>query len=134
MEMPKLYSGQIAASKDKSNLGLFGWGSSLELNTKRLGNSPSFPSVTYSALSNKQFRSYRFLRIDFAAEFCFWTEQWLNGTELLGLRLTESPEVLNTITVDNSLSFLMVHNVAPNSQRFASYGCQNLDRFAESKF
>jgi hypothetical protein len=46
------FSGQIAASKEKQILGLFGWDSSPELNTKKVGNSPSFPSITYSALSN----------------------------------------------------------------------------------
>jgi hypothetical protein len=43
MEMLKLYSGQIAALKEKSNLGLLRWDSSLELNTKKVYNSPSFP-------------------------------------------------------------------------------------------
>jgi hypothetical protein len=46
--------------------------------------------------------------IDFAIEFCFQTEQRLNGTQLLGLRLAETLEVLNTITVGDSLRFLMV--------------------------
>jgi hypothetical protein len=40
---------QIAASKVKSILGLFGWDSSLEMNPKNLDNSPILPSVTYSA-------------------------------------------------------------------------------------
>jgi hypothetical protein len=31
---------QIAVSKEKSILGLFGWDSSLEMNTKNLDNSP----------------------------------------------------------------------------------------------
>jgi hypothetical protein len=79
-----------------------------------LGNSPSFPSVTYLALSDSGFRSYGILQINFAAEFCFWIEQRLNGTELLGIGLAETPEVLNTITVANSISFMMVHNTAPN--------------------
>jgi hypothetical protein len=30
-------------------MGLFGWDSSPRLNTKNLENSPSFPSVTYTA-------------------------------------------------------------------------------------
>jgi hypothetical protein len=97
-------------------LGLFGWDYSLELNTKKVGSSPIFPWVTYSASSNKQLRCYRILKIDFTAEFCFWTEQWLNGTELLDLGLTETPEVPNTITVGNSLSFLMVFNTSASGQ------------------
>jgi hypothetical protein len=73
------------------------------------------------------------LKIDFAAEFCFWTEQRPNGTELLGLGLTETPEAPNTITVVNSLIFLMVHNMAPNGHQFMSYDCRTLDLSAESK-
>jgi hypothetical protein len=66
------------------NLKLFSWYSSLELNIKKLGNFPSFSSVTYSALSDKWFRSYRILKINFTSEFYFWIEQRLNGTELFG--------------------------------------------------
>jgi hypothetical protein len=56
-------TGQTAATREKLNLGLFGWKSSPELNTKKLKNSPRFPTVTYTALSDKQFRRYRILRI-----------------------------------------------------------------------
>jgi hypothetical protein len=65
-------------------------------------------------LSSKWFRSYRISKIDFAADFCFWTELQLNGTQLLGLGLAKTLKVLNTIMVGNSLSFPMVHNTAPN--------------------
>jgi hypothetical protein len=41
-ELLKLYSGQIAASKEKSNLGLFRWDSSLDLNRKRWDTLPAF--------------------------------------------------------------------------------------------
>jgi hypothetical protein len=71
--------------------------------------------------------------IDVAVEFYFWTEQHLNGTELLGLRLTETLEVPNTIMVGNPLIFPVIYNTAPNGQRFTSYGCQKLNRFAESE-
>jgi hypothetical protein len=47
-----IISVQIAVSKEKSILGLFGWDSSPELNTKTWENSPRFPSVTYSSSSN----------------------------------------------------------------------------------
>jgi hypothetical protein len=47
--------------------------------------------------------------------------------------LIETPEALNTIIVGNSLSFLMVYNMAPNGQRFTSYVYQKLDRSAESE-
>jgi hypothetical protein len=60
--------------------GLFGYSSVPELNTKHMGNSRRFLSVTHTILSAKQFRSYRILKIDFATDFCFWAEQRLNGT------------------------------------------------------
>jgi hypothetical protein len=82
--------------------------------------------------SAKQFRSYQILKIDFAAEFCFWTEQWLNGTQLLGLGLAETLELSNTNTVANSLSFFMVCITAPNGRGFMSYNCRKLNRFVES--
>jgi hypothetical protein len=31
-----------------------------------------------------------FRKPNFAAEFHFWTEQWLNGTQLLGFGMTET--------------------------------------------
>jgi hypothetical protein len=46
--------------------------------------------------------------IDVAAEFYSWTEQWQNGSSISSLRLVETPEVLNTVSKDNSLSFPMV--------------------------
>jgi hypothetical protein len=54
------------------------------------------------------------MKIDFAADFCLWTEQRLNETRLLGIGLAKTLEVPNTITVANSLGFPMVHNTAPN--------------------
>jgi hypothetical protein len=61
-------------------MGLFGYNSVPEMNNKNMGNSPIFLSVTYMILSAKWFRSYRISKIDFTADFCFWAEQWLNGT------------------------------------------------------
>jgi hypothetical protein len=61
-------------------MGLFSYNSILELNTKDMGNSPSFLSITHMIISKKQFRSYIISKIDFAADFCFWVEQRLNGT------------------------------------------------------
>jgi hypothetical protein len=77
-----------------------------------MANYPSFLSVTHTILSAEQFRSYRILKIDFTADFCFWTELRLNGTQLLGLGLAKTLKVLNTIMVGNSLSFPMVYNMA----------------------
>jgi hypothetical protein len=51
----------------------------------------------------------------------------------LGLGLTKTPEVPNTVTVGNSVIFPMVHNTVPNSLRFMSYDCQKLNRSAESE-
>jgi hypothetical protein len=59
----------------------------LELNTKNLGNSPRFLIITH--MSAKRFRSY--------------------GFSISSLGLAETPEVLNTVSVDNSLIFPMVH-------------------------
>jgi hypothetical protein len=47
----------------------------LELNTKNLGNSTSFLTITYMTLSTKQLRKYGILTIDVTTVFCFWTEQ-----------------------------------------------------------
>jgi hypothetical protein len=104
-----------------------------ELNTKNLGNSPSFLSVTHMTLFAKRFGSYGISKINFAAEFYSWIEQRLNGTQLLGLGLAETLDVLNTVTVGNSPIFPMVHNTAPQDHRFMSYDCWKLDRYAESE-
>jgi hypothetical protein len=78
------------------------------LNTKNLGNSTSFLTITHTTLSAKQFRRYGILTIDVAAVFCFWTEQWRNGSSISRLGLAETPEVLNTVSEGNSLNFPMV--------------------------
>jgi hypothetical protein len=80
----------------------------LELNTKNLGNSTSFLTITHMTLSAKRFRKYGILTIDVAAVFCFWTEQRRKGTSISRLGLAETPEVPNTISKGNSLSFPMV--------------------------
>jgi hypothetical protein len=85
-------------------------------------------------LSTKGFGCYDVSKFDFAAEFCFWAEQRPNRTQLLSLGLTKIPEVPNTITVGNYISFLMVHNMAPIGWRFMSYDCWKLDQLAETEF
>jgi hypothetical protein len=70
----------VNSSKETVKTGLFGHNSVPELNTKNMGNSPSFLSVTHTTLSTKRSRSYKILKIDFAADSCFWAEQRLNGT------------------------------------------------------
>jgi hypothetical protein len=80
-----------------------------EFNTKILGNSASLLTITHMTLSAKRFRKYGILTIDVAAVLYFWIEQRRNGSSISRLGLAETPEVLNTISEGNSLSFLMVH-------------------------
>jgi hypothetical protein len=104
----------VNSSKEKAKTGLFAYDSIPELNTKNMGNSPIFLSVTHMTLSAKRFGSYRISKINFVADFCFWTELWLNGTQLLGLGFAETLKVQNTIMVGNTLRFLIVYNTVPN--------------------
>jgi hypothetical protein len=80
----------------------------LELNTKNLGNSPSFLTITHTTLSARWFRGYKILTTDVPAEFFIWSEQWQYGPSISSLGLADTPEVPNTILEDNSLRFLMV--------------------------
>jgi hypothetical protein len=80
-----------------------------ELNTKNLGNSIIFLTITHVTMSARRFISYKILMIDIAAEFCSWTEQRHNGSSIFSLGMAKTQEVLNTISEGNSLSFLMVH-------------------------
>jgi hypothetical protein len=80
-----------------------------ELNTTNLGNSTSFLTITHTTLSTKWFRKYGISTIIVAAEFCSWTEQRYNGSSFSGFGLAETPEVPNTVSKKNSLSFPMVH-------------------------
>jgi hypothetical protein len=91
-------------SKEKVKMELFPMDSIPEMNTKNLGNSPRFLTITHTTLYPKWFRSYGILAIDVAAEFCFWTEQRQNDFSHLGLRLAKTPEAPNTISVGNSLN------------------------------
>jgi hypothetical protein len=84
-----------------------------ELNTKNMGNSTSFLTITHITLSAKRFRKYRILTIDVAVVLYFWTEQRWNGSSISILGLAEILEVPNIISEGNSLSFLMVHLTAP---------------------
>jgi hypothetical protein len=80
----------------------------LELNTKNLGNSTSFLTITHTTMSAKRFRKYGILTIDVAAVFCFWTKQRWNGSSISRLGLAKTPEVPNTVSEGNSLNFPMV--------------------------
>jgi hypothetical protein len=81
----------------------------LELNTKKLGNSPSFLTITHMTMSPRWFRSCGILMIDITAEFCTWTEQRHNRSSISSLGLAKTQEVPNTIFEDNSHKFPMVH-------------------------
>jgi hypothetical protein len=85
----------------------------LELNTKNLGNSTSFLTITHMTLSAEWFRKYGILMIDVIAIFCFWTEQRWNESSISRLGLAETLEVPNTISEGNYLSFPMVHYHTP---------------------
>jgi hypothetical protein len=98
-------------TREKLNLGLFGWDSSLELNTKKLDHSPRFPSITYIDSSDQRFRSYGILHIGKTAEN--WTGQHNNWKP-------------NAIPLGNSLHFFMVPFTTPNGQWLTSYGYQNM--------
>jgi hypothetical protein len=80
-----------------------------ELNTKNLGNSTSFLTITHLPLSTKRFRKYGILTIDVVAVFRFWTEQLRSRSSISILGLAETPEVPNTVSEGNSFSFPMVH-------------------------
>jgi hypothetical protein len=65
----------------------------LELNTKNLGNSTIFLTITHTTLFAKRFRKYRILTTDVSAVFCFWTEQRQNGSSISRLgQNSGSPE------------------------------------------
>jgi hypothetical protein len=81
----------------------------LALTTKNLINSTLFLTITHMTMSAIWFISYGILTIDVAAEFCSWTDQrpkWIFNFS--GLGLAKTPEVLNTVSEGNSLSFPMV--------------------------
>jgi hypothetical protein len=61
---------KVNSNMGKAEMELFPKDSILELNTKNLGNSPSFLTFTHTTLSARWFRSYGILMIDVAAEFC----------------------------------------------------------------
>jgi hypothetical protein len=81
----------------------------LALNTKNLGNSTLFLTITHMTMSAIWFISYGILTIDVADEFCSWTDQRPKPIfNFSGLGLAKTLEVLNTVSEGNSLSFLMV--------------------------
>jgi hypothetical protein len=95
-------------------MGLFGYDFVPEVTTKNMGNSTRFLPATHTTLSTKRFRSYGILKIDFAADFYFWTELQLKGTQPLCLGLAETPEDPNTIRVVSTLRFPINNKTATN--------------------
>jgi hypothetical protein len=121
-------------SKEQAKTEVFPKDSVPELNTKKLGISPKFLCITHTTLSARRCGSYRILIIDVAAKFCFWTEQWQNISSVPSPRLAKTLKVLNTVLVENSLSFSMVHLTVPKGSRFVSYGCRKLDWLLNQHF
>jgi hypothetical protein len=112
-------------TREKLNLRLFGRDSSIELNTKKLENSPRFLSVTYTASSDKRFRSYRILRIGKLLKTELHSTT-IGSTKFWQLSKTETPGLPNAIPLGNSLHFPMAHFMTPNGQQVTSYGYQNM--------
>jgi hypothetical protein len=106
-------SGQSAATREKLNLGLFGWDSSPELKTKKFNNAPSFLSVTYIALSDQRFRRYRILRNNNTAgtELDSTT---VGRTKFCRLDKSETSGLPNTNPIGNSLSLPLIRYPTPN--------------------
>jgi hypothetical protein len=61
----------VSSSKKKAKMEQLRPDSVLELNTKNLGNSLSFPSITQTTPFAQWFKGYEILNIDLAAESCF---------------------------------------------------------------
>jgi hypothetical protein len=80
-----------------------------ELTTKNMDNSTSFLTITRMTLFAKRFRSYGISTNNIAVEFCFWTEQWKNGSSISSLGLSKILEVPHTVSEENFLSFPMVY-------------------------
>jgi hypothetical protein len=59
---------KVNISNEKEKTELFTRDSVMELNTKKLGNFPSFLTITHTTMSAKRFRSYGILTINVAAE------------------------------------------------------------------
>jgi hypothetical protein len=69
-----------------------------ELNTKNLGNSTSFLTITHMTMSARRFISNGILMIDVAAEFYSWTDQRPKQIfNFSSLGLAETLDVPNTI-------------------------------------
>jgi hypothetical protein len=49
--------------------------------------------------------------------------------KILKIKQTETPGLLNTISIGSSLCFPMVHFMTPNGQRIMSYGYQRMARW-----
>jgi hypothetical protein len=84
----------------------------LELNTKKMGNSPTFPNHTHMTLPAKGFGNYKILMINVAAEFWLFTEQQREGSFVP--HIGQNSGCSEYQTVGNSLSFLIVRQTAQN--------------------
>jgi hypothetical protein len=82
--------GRLQRQPEKWSMGLFGWDSSPELNTKTLNNSPRFPLVTYTVWSEQRFQCYGILRIDETAE-TVWDRTAVGRYKILETKLFRNP-------------------------------------------
>jgi hypothetical protein len=96
------------SSKYKEKMELFRKEFVPELNTKTWATLPAFSPLLIRLCPLNGLERYGILMIDVATVFCFWIEQWQNGSSISRLRLAKTPEVPNTISESNSLHFLMV--------------------------
>jgi hypothetical protein len=126
-------SGQIAVLKENQILGLFGWDSTPELNTKSWTTLPAFlwlliqPQRTNGLEDTEFCASAKLLKTEL-------DRTTVGRNKILKIKQTETPGLPNTISIGISLCFPMVPFITPNGQRITSYDCQKLDRFAESEF
>jgi hypothetical protein len=81
----------------------------LKLNTKVKESSPRFLLITYTSPLHQWFRSYGILRNDKTTETVSGQNSGGTVFNFSSLGYAETPEVSNTISEDNSLSFLVVH-------------------------
>jgi hypothetical protein len=86
-----------------------------ELNTKKLGNSRSFLTITHTTLFANQFMSYRIFNDRRCCRIPLLDRTAAKQISTFRLRFAENLEVLNTELVGNSLSFPMIHQTAPKS-------------------
>jgi hypothetical protein len=93
-----------------------------ELNTKNLGNSPRFLTITHTTLSVERFRSYRILKSSFSASQILDSPDILVLDQVFGPQRGETCWGLNTKTGGNQLSFPTPTQTHVSDNRCNGYG------------